>query len=53
MAHRPAAIRECERLLVLSGGVPTMFGRTQDVLAKTIANYADIQSASTAQGGVA
>ena len=52
MAHRPAAIRECERLLVLSGGIPTMFGPTQDVLAKTVANYADIKSAGAAQGGI-
>lgn len=52
MAHRPAAIRECERLLVLSGGMPTMFGPTQEVLAKTVANYADIKSAAAAQGGV-
>ena len=52
MAHRPAAIRECDRLLVLSGGVPTMFGPTQDVLAKTVANYADIKTAGAAQGGM-
>jgi ATP-binding cassette subfamily C protein len=52
MAHRPAAIRECEKLLVLSGGMPTMFGPTQEVLAKTVANYADIKSAAAAQGGV-
>ena len=51
MAHRPSAIRECERLLVLSGGVPTMFGPTREVLQKTLANYADIQQAS-APGGV-
>ncbi|MDG3041324.1 type I secretion system permease/ATPase [Roseicyclus marinus] len=53
MAHRPAAIRECDKLLVLSGGVPTIFGPTQEVLAKTVANYADIQAAGVAQGGVA
>jgi ATP-binding cassette subfamily C protein len=51
MAHRPSAIRECERLLVLSGGVPTMFGPTREVLQKTLANYADIQQA-VAPGGV-
>ena len=53
MAHRPAAIRECDKLLVLSGGVPTMFGPTQEVLAKTVANYADIKAAGVVQGGVA
>jgi ATP-binding cassette subfamily C protein len=51
MAHRPSAIRECDRLLVLSGGAPTMFGPTREVLQKTLANYADIQKAS-APGGV-
>jgi ATP-binding cassette, subfamily C, bacterial len=53
MAHRPAAIRECDKLLVLSGGVPTLFGPTQEVLAKTLANYADLKTAGASQGGVA
>ena len=51
MAHRPSAIRECERLLVLSDGAPTMFGPTREVLKKTLANHAEIETAS-AQGGV-
>nr|WP_239025542.1 type I secretion system permease/ATPase [Roseibacterium persicicum] len=51
MAHRPSAIRECDRLLVLSGGAPAMFGPTREVLQKTLANYADIRDAS-APGGV-
>ncbi|MBF9057662.1 type I secretion system permease/ATPase [Rhodobacterales bacterium HKCCSP123] len=51
MAHRPSAIRECDRLLVLSGGTPAMFGPTREVLQKTLANYADIQNAA-APGGV-
>ena len=50
MAHRPAAIRECDRLLVLSGGAPVMFGPTQEVLQNTLANFADIKTA--AAGGV-
>ena len=49
MAHRPSAIRECDKLLVLSGGAPVMFGPTQEVLQKTLANYADIKVAA---GGV-
>ncbi len=52
MAHRPAAIRECDKVLVLSGGVPTMFGPTREVLAKTLVNYAEIRGAGAAQGGV-
>lgn len=49
MAHRPSAIRECDRLLVLAGGASVMFGPTQEVLQKTLTNYADIK---TAAGGV-
>lgn len=49
MAHRPSAIRECDKLLVLSGGAPVMFGPTQEVLKKTLVNYADIKAAA---GGV-
>ncbi|MEQ8366154.1 MAG: type I secretion system permease/ATPase [Roseicyclus sp.] len=52
MAHRPSAIRECDRLLVLQGGVPTMFGPTAEVLKKTLANYADLKTARAAPGGV-
>jgi ATP-binding cassette, subfamily C, bacterial len=50
MAHRPSAIKECDRLLVLSGGAPVMFGPTQEVLQKTLANFADIKT--VAVGGV-
>ena len=50
MAHRPSAIRECDKLLVLSGGTTVMFGPTQEVLQKTLVNYADIKA--TATGGV-
>ena len=52
MAHRPAAIRECDRLLVLSGGVPTMFGPTREVLAKSVANFADLADLGRVSGGV-
>lgn len=50
MAHRPSAIKECDKLLVLAGGAPVMFGPTQEVLQKTLANYADLRPA--AAGGV-
>ena len=50
MAHRPSAIREYDKLLVLSGGTTVMFGPTQEVLQKTLVNYADIKA--TATGGV-
>lgn len=52
MAHRPAAIRECDRLLVLSGGVPTLFGPTREVLARSLSNHARLRSLAAVQGGV-
>jgi len=52
MAHRPSAIKECERVLVLNGGAQAMFGPTQEVLQKTLANYSDIRSAGGAPVGV-
>ena len=48
MAHRPAAIRECDYLLVLADGVQKKFGPTPEVLQQTLANYAEIKAA----GGV-
>ncbi|MBF9034437.1 type I secretion system permease/ATPase [Rhodobacterales bacterium HKCCE2091] len=42
MAHRPAAIEECEKLLVLDGGMARAFGPTQDVLKKTVSNYSEL-----------
>ncbi|MEM1274529.1 MAG: type I secretion system permease/ATPase [Pseudomonadota bacterium] len=42
MAHRPAAIEECEKLLVLDGGMARAFGPTNEVLKKTVSNYSDL-----------
>jgi ATP-binding cassette subfamily C protein len=44
MAHRPAAIQECDKLLVLYKGVQNKFGQTQEVLQQTVANVADIRA---------
>lgn len=52
MAHRPSAIHECEKLLVLQNGKPAMFGPTQEVLKKTMANYADLRVTGKTPGGV-
>ncbi len=51
MAHRPAAIQECDLLLVLDGGRTRAFGPRDEVLAKTVQNVGQIQSGTT-QGGV-
>ncbi len=38
MAHRPSAIEECEKLLVLEDGFPRAFGPRDAVLRKTVQN---------------
>lgn len=43
MAHRPAAIKECEKLLVLEEGTRKAWGSREQVLAETVANYKKIQ----------
>ncbi len=42
MAHRPSAIRECETLLVLDGGMRRAFGPRDEVLKSTVQNHATI-----------
>ena len=44
MAHRPAAIRECDTLLVLKNGSVDAFGPRDEVLRKTVVNHQKIQS---------
>jgi len=51
MAHRPAAIQECDLLLVLDGGLRQAFGPRDEVLKKTVRNADQIQKSST-PGGV-
>lgn len=51
MAHRPAAIQECEMLLVLDQGSTKAFGPRDEVLSKMVKNAGNIRAAST-PGGV-
>ncbi|MGB3405995.1 MAG: type I secretion system permease/ATPase [Jannaschia sp.] len=51
IAHRPAAIQECEMLLMLEHGVRTAFGPREDVLQKMVKNHAEI-TRSPEPGGV-
>ncbi|MEQ9258306.1 MAG: type I secretion system permease/ATPase [Roseovarius sp.] len=46
IAHRPAAIRECERLLVLDAGRMRAFGPTQEVLTQSVENHAELAAAN-------
>jgi len=50
MAHRPAAIQECDLLLVLDHGARVAFGPRDEVLKKTVQNAAQIRQAGP--GGV-
>ncbi len=52
MAHRPAAIQECDLLLVIDGGVRTAFGPKDDVLKSMVKNHQEIQRAPQGAGGV-
>lgn len=51
MAHRPAAIKECDMLLVISNGKQTAFGPRGQVLATMVENHKQIQQFK-GQGGV-
>jgi len=50
MAHRPAAIQECDTLLMLEGGNKVAFGPKDEVLKEVTKNHQQIQD-STGQGG--
>ncbi|MDB6176760.1 type I secretion system permease/ATPase [Paracoccus sp. Z330] len=54
MAHRPAAINECELLLVMEQGVRRAFGPRDQVLQEMVQNSAQIKKAQEAgrSGGV-
>lgn len=45
MAHRPAAIQLCEKILVLENGVQRAFGPKDEVLRETVQNHQDLQKA--------
>ncbi len=52
MAHRPAAIQECDMLLVLDNGMRMAFGPKDEVLAGMVKNHKEIQKVSAGSGGV-
>ncbi|RUS58806.1 type I secretion system permease/ATPase [Pseudorhodobacter sp. E13] len=52
MAHRPAAIQECDTLLVLEDGARRAFGPRDQVLREIIKNHSEI-TRSAGPGGVA
>ncbi|WP_327793570.1 type I secretion system permease/ATPase [Harenicola maris] len=52
MAHRPAAIQECEMLMVLDGGLRKAFGPRDEVLKSMVRNHAEITQTRGKGGGV-
>ena len=50
MAHRPAAIQECDMLLVIDQGVQTAFGPKDKVLQEMVANHQNIRKTASAGG---
>ncbi|NVO22343.1 type I secretion system permease/ATPase [Donghicola sp. C2-DW-16] len=50
MAHRPAAIQECDLILMLEGGGRREFGPKDEVLRKILQNHRDVAAARP--GGV-
>ncbi len=51
MAHRPAAIRECDMLLVIEEGTRSAFGPRDEVLKARVQNHAQIAKSAN-PGGV-
>ena len=52
MAHRPAAIQECDTLIVLDNGMRVAFGPKDEVLQGMVKNHKQIQAAQADGGGV-
>lgn len=50
MAHRPAAIQECELLLIVDDGTARSFGPRDDVLKAHVQNAQQIQSGQPSGG---
>lgn len=46
MAHRPAAIQECDLLIVLEGGALKAFGPKDDVMREMVKNHKEIRKSS-------
>ena len=53
MAHRPAAIQECDLLLMIENGGVRAFGPKEEVLRSTVKNHQEITNAKSKTGGVA
>jgi ABC-type protease/lipase transport system fused ATPase/permease subunit len=52
MAHRPAAIQECDLLMVIENGVRRAFGPKDQVLKEMVKNHGEISQSKGNVGGV-
>ena len=52
IAHRPAAIQECDVLLKLEAGAVQAFGPTREVMTKVVANHREIAKMPASAGSV-
>ncbi len=52
MAHRPAAIQECDTLLVIENGTATAFGAKDEILQTMVKNHKQIKAVPAGAGGV-
>jgi ATP-binding cassette subfamily C protein len=52
MAHRPAAIQECDLLLMIENGTRRAFGPKEEVLREMVANHRQINAQNAPAGGV-
>ncbi|WP_108484395.1 type I secretion system permease/ATPase [Oceaniglobus ichthyenteri] len=50
MAHRPAAIKECDKLVVMEGGIRRAFGPRDEVLREMVVNHEQIKGGSARTG---
>ncbi|CTQ48909.1 type I secretion system permease/ATPase [Jannaschia donghaensis] len=51
IAHRPAAIQECEMLLMIRDGMRQAFGPREEVLQKMVKNHGEISGSSPSKPG--
>ncbi len=51
MAHRPAAIQECDQLMMIDGGILCAFGPKDEVMKTVLANHQDV-ARNSGPGGV-
>ncbi|MEO0357539.1 MAG: type I secretion system permease/ATPase, partial [Pseudomonadota bacterium] len=50
IAHRPAAIQECNLLMMIEDGTRKAFGPKEEILRKVVKNHADIKRKRTLKG---